>query len=317
MPNNIKTKAGNLKAIKQVSVSKGMTVNQLMKEFSELGVMQAGKLGMGIDILEDMIKDEKAEVFFGQAGAMVPGGMREILIDMMEKEFVDVFVTTGATLTHDLIEALGFKHLKGSEFVSDEELNKKGLDRIYNSYMQSKGYIELEKFCHDTFAKLPEKELSSREICQALGENIGKKSIMKTCADHNIPIYCPALSDSGVGLMAWGYRAMKKKLNFSAFKDLDEILELAWEKKNKGVFYVGGGTPKNFIQQAMQFAPIPAQYGVQLTTDKAEFGGSSGAPLREGISWGKMNPNGKFVDITLDATVALPLIHAALIERMK
>jgi len=112
--------------------------------------------------------------------------------------------------------------------------------------------------------------------------------------------------------MMWG-RIMKGKgkTKMDVFADMNDIIDIAWTSKKNGVIYVGGGLPKNFIQQSLQFSK-GADYGIQITTDRAEFGGSSGAPLKEGISWGKMKSKGKFVDVSCDATIALPLIYASL-----
>ena len=116
--------------------------------------------------------------------------------------------------------------------------------------------------------------------------------------------------------MVWGKKAHGRNISIDAFEDMKDIMDIAWTSKKIGVFYLGGGVPKNFIQQTMQISPRKAEFGVQITTDRAEFGGSSGASLKEGISWGKMNNKGLFVDVYLDATVALPLIYAALRERL-
>jgi len=135
-----------MKAIKHVNVEKGMKINDLIKEFSNSNVMQAGKLAKAVDILEKMIKDKDCKVFFGQAGALVPGGMKNLILDLIRNKWVDIFVTTGATLTHDLIEALGYEHYQGDENADDEELNKKGLYRMYNSYMDNRAYQKIEDF---------------------------------------------------------------------------------------------------------------------------------------------------------------------------
>ena len=126
---------------------------------------------------------------------------------------------------------------------------------------------------------------------------------------NKIPIYCPALADSGIGLMIWGRLVSGKKISIDAFDDVNKIIDTAWTSEKKGVIYIGGGTPKNFIQQALQFSS-GANYGIQITTDTAEGGGSSGAPLEEGKSWGKLKTDALYVDVKCDATIALPLIFA-------
>jgi len=133
-------------------------------------------------------------------------------------------------------------------------------------------------------------------------------SILKACYENGVKLFCPGLADSGIGLMIWGRLAQGKKLKIDAFEDMKEIIDFAWTAKKSGVIYVGGGVPKNFIQQSLQFSK-GADYGVQITTDRAESGGSSGAPLEEGKSWGKLKKGTKsYVDVNCDATIALPLI---------
>lgn len=303
-----------LKPIKHLKIVKGIKASELVERMKDVG-FNAKHLADASDILREAVKDKECKLFFGMAGALVPGGMREIFIDMLEKGFVDVFVTTGANLTHDLIESLGFRHYKGSASVDDAELNKKGLDRIYNVFMKEEVYEATEDFFNQNFDELA-KTKSPREFLWKLGELVPGKSILKTCYKKKIPIFCPALTDSGIGLMVWGQLIKKKKINLDFFADLAEIIELSWGSKKTAILYIGGGVPKNYIQQALQFTK-PASYGVQVTTDRAEPGGSSGAPLKEGISWGKMSVKAKFVDVFCDATIALPLLYASLLDKLK
>ena len=292
-----------------------MTVNELILQFKATGVMSAGKLARAVDIAQKIVYDRDCSLFLGVAGAMIPAGMKHVLLDMVNLN-VAAFVTTGAMLTHDLVEALGHKHLQGSPYVDDSILHKKQLVRMYDSYMSSHVYGDLEDFFAQHFEELATKQ-TIKEMLWALGSKISAEdSLLRVCAEKKIPIFCPALADSGLGLMIWGQLARGKKMPIPAFDDLKDILQLAWNAKKCGVWYVGGGVPKNFIQQAMQFAPKGASYGIQITTDRPEWGGSSGAELREGISWGKMEYNADNVDVPLDATVALPIVVAALKERL-
>jgi len=305
-----------MKEVRHIKITKGMKVSELIKEMEAAGVMQAGKLALAVNILEEMIKDKECKVFFGLAGAMVPGGMKQIIIDMLNEKFVDVFVTTGANLTHDLGESLGYKHYQGSELMDDRELRDKGYDRIYNSLMPNEIYVKLEQFIKEHFNELS-KCKTIKEFLWKLGEKAPENTIVHVCYKNKIPIFCPAISDSGIGLMIWGQISQGKKIDVNAFEDLKEILDIAWTSKKAGVFYVNGGVPKNYIQQAMQLSPKKASYGVQITMDSEHSGGSSGAPLREGISWGKMDEKAKFVDLKVDSTIALPLIFSALKDRFK
>jgi deoxyhypusine synthase len=303
-----------MRKVKQAKISRNMTAGSLVKELSLSGVFGAGKLARSAEIIEEMVKDRSCRVFFGVAGAMVPGGMRNIIIDFLEQGWADVFVTTGANLTHDLVEALGYAHYRGIN-ADDAKLNKQGIDRIYDSFMPNKAYTALENFLLKTFREMPKKELSTKDFLWGIGRKVEKKSILSICYKKRIPIFCPAIADSGIGLMAWSF-IQKNKLNVNAFEDLKEMMELSWSAKKSGVIYIGGGVPKNFIQQAMQLTK-GASYAVQITTATPEAGGSSGAELKEGISWGKLNRNAKYVTLNCDATIALPIITAALKDRIK
>ena len=299
-----------MKPVKQIKITKNMKVNDLIKEMNNTGVFGSGRLAKAAIITKKMINDKQCKVFLGAAGALVPGGMRNILIDMLEKKYIDVFVTTGAILTHDLVEALGFKHYQGKKDVDDNKLFKKGIDRIYESFMPNKVYEALEDFFKKNYNKLKDKE-NIKDFLWELGKLAKKKSILNTCYKKKIPIFCPGIADSGIGLMIWGNLAKGKRCNVKAFDDLKEILDIAWTSKKSGVIYLGGGVPKNYIQQAMQFSK-GASYGVQITMDRPEPGGSSGAELREGISWGKLNKKAEFVNLICDITIALPIIYASI-----
>jgi len=305
-----------MKKVKHLKITKGMKVDELVRKMKEVGVMGAGRLGRSVDILEKMIKDKDCKVFLGQAGALVPGGMREILADILRNKFIDVFVTTGATLTHDLGEALGFYHEVGDSNADDKELHKQGKDRMWDSLMQNEVYEKMEDFFDENWEEFS-KAKKINELIWLIGSKLeDKNSILRIAYENKIPIFCPALADSGIGLIIYGGKMKGKDIKIDAFEDMRDIMDIAWTSKKAGVFYLGGGVPKNFIQQAMQLAPRSASLGVQMTTDRAEFGGSSGASLKEGISWGKMDSEGEFVDVFLDSTVGLPLIYAALKERV-
>ncbi len=304
-----------MKEIKPIHIKENMKVSELVDEMSNSG-FGAGKIAKASKVMKKMFQDKECKIFLGIAGAMVPAGMKQIILDILDN--TDVFVTTGANLTHDLIEAIGYHHYQGDELMDDQELNKKGLDRIYNVLMPNDVYEKLEDFFQENFNEI-KKSSNIKEFLWKLGEIISKKfpqskSILKKCYESKIPLFCPGISDSGIGLMIWGgnsNKSQENKINIDVFQDMNEIIDISWTSKKNGVIYIGGGLPKNFIQQSLQFSK-GAEYGIQITTDRPESGGSSGAPLREGISWGKLNPKADFIDVSCDATIALPLIFASI-----
>jgi deoxyhypusine synthase len=296
-----------MKEIKHIKVEKDMKVSDLVEGMKDTG-FGAKKISEASFIMKNMFEDEKCKVFLGVAGAMVPAGMKEIIMDILDD--VEIFVTTGANLTHDLIESLGENHYSGSEFEDDQELNKKGIDRIHNVFMKNSVYERLEDFFKENYEKL--RGCSNiKDFLWKLGELAPGEGILKKCYEKKIPIFCPGIADSGIGLMIWGrFAEGREKTNIDVFADMNDIIDFSWKAERTGVIYIGGGLPKNFIQQALQFSK-GSDYGIQITTDRAEPGGSSGAPLKEGISWGKMKKDANFVDVFCDATIALPLIYAS------
>lgn len=285
---------------------KEMKVSQLVERMKDVG-FGARNLGKASQIFKEMLQDKDCRIFLGVAGAMVPGGMKKIIIDMIKGGRISALVTTGATLTHDMIETLGENHYQCDSW-DDREFQDKGYDRMHNVFMKSEVYEILEKFFIENWQKFQEAR-NITAFLRKIGEFLPgrEESILKICYEKNIPIFCPGIADSGIGLMIWGRLMEGKKIEIDAFDDMKEIIDLAWTSEKNGVIYVGGGIPKNFIQQSLQFSK-GATYGIQITTDKAESGGSSGALLSEGISWGKMKKNGKFTDVFCDATIALPML---------
>jgi deoxyhypusine synthase len=297
-----------MKPIEHLKVKKDMKVSELVNEMKKTG-FGARKIGEASEIMNKMFGDKGCTVFLGLAGAMVPAGMKEIIIDLLDN--VDVFVSTGANLTHDLIESLGESHYQGDDSTDDKTLNKEGIDRIYNVFMKNSVYEKLEDFFEKNFNEFKNCR-SIKELLWKIGELSPSRGILKKCYEKKIPVFCPGIADSGIGLMMWGRIASNKgKTNIDVFEDMKEIIDISWTAKKRAVIYIGGGLPKNFIQQSLQFSK-GADYGIQITTDRTEPGGSSGAPLKEGISWGKMKKDAEFVDVFCDATIALPLIFAGI-----
>jgi len=181
--------------------------------------------------------------------------------------------------------------------------------------MKNQVYGKIEEFFEKNWEKFRNSG-NTRDFLEKIGELLpeGNKSILRICYEKKVPIFCPGISDSGIGLMVWGRTISGKKLEIDVFDDMKEIINIAWSSKKNGVIYIGGGVPKNFIQQSLQFSK-GANYGIQITTDRPEPGGSSGASLEEGISWGKMKPDAKkeedYIDVFCDATIALPLLWAS------
>ena len=309
-------------AVRGISVRRGMSVNELVCGMRGCA-FGARRLAHAVDIYEEMLK-AKATKFLGLAGALVPAGMRPVLAEMLRLRFVDVLVTTGANLVHDILEALGEHHYfcceeercEGKE--RDAKLREQGVSRIYDVVVKDSAFAALEDFLHRTFEKLDHsRRYSIRELLTEIGKNIKDEgSILRVAFENGIPVFCPALADSIIGLHAFIFKQISP-LNVDAFEDLREINEIYCNASRAGVVILGGGVPKNFILQTALVAPRGGfDYAIQITTKTPEDGSLSGATLEEAISWGKLRENAKAVTVYCDATIALPIIIAALRERL-
>ncbi|TFF95919.1 MAG: deoxyhypusine synthase [Promethearchaeota archaeon] len=296
-----------LNAVNQFKLSKDTNLIELIANLKKTG-FNAKRLALACEIYEKMVKDKECVKFFGLAGAMVPVGMQGILYDFIAEGFIDILVTTGANLTHDIAEALGYHHLQGEvdlNEVDDKSLHQTEMNRIYDVFMPNEVYEGIEDFVSQL--DIPDYHMSVSSFLKYLGENIpgDKKSILKICAEKEVPIFCPAFTDSGLALQIGFHH---QKINLNHFKDMLKMVDLAWDAKRAGVCIAGGGVPKNFIFQSLQFCPNSASYAIQITMDRPEPGGLSGASLREAMSWGKINEQAKYSTVIADATIALPII---------
>ncbi|RKD98265.1 deoxyhypusine synthase [Halopiger aswanensis] len=311
----------------------GMTVGELADEYGNAGV-GAANLHEAVDVTESMFDDD-VTVFFGLAGAMVPTGMRRIVADLIRDGYIDVLVTTGANLTHDTIEAIGGKHHHGAvtaegktEREHDETLRDEEVDRIYNVYLPQEYFATFESHLREEVFPVLEEEgvVSIQRLTEELGRanaEVNERDdvdegpgIAAAAYENDVPIYCPAVQDSVLGLQAWMY-SQTSDFSLDALADMTPLTDIAFEADEAGAFVVGGGVPKNFTLQTMLVAPDAYDYAVQLTMDPKQTGGLSGATLDEARSWGKLEKDADNVSVYADATITLPLVVAAARERLE
>ncbi|HDN01887.1 MAG TPA: deoxyhypusine synthase [Candidatus Bathyarchaeota archaeon] len=296
--------------VEHVDVWPGISVKELVEQFSH-GGFQAYKLWKACRIFREMVEDQECTKFLGLAGALVPGGMRKVIVRMIRKHMVDVIVSTGGILTHDLIEAAGIQHVHAPEKYNDVKLRSEMLNRIYNVLLPNDGYVKLEKKLATILEKLPQKTMSSREFLEHLGRHVeDRESIIRAAYDENIKIFCPTIADSVLGFHIW-MNTQFLKLRVNPILDQREMTAIAYESKKCGALFVGGGSSKHYIALAMQFSPRSLEYAIQITMDRPEHGGVSGATLSEAKSWGKVAEKAKTVEVICDATIALPIIVAS------
>jgi deoxyhypusine synthase len=328
-----------IEPIRPLDLEKISTISELLQAFSWTS-FQSRSLSRCAEIFENMLEDEeRATVFLGLAGAMVPAGMKGVVSNMVDKNMVDVIVSTGANMYHDLVEALGEPHYIGTHTADDVILRKEGIDRIYDTYADESKFRMIDNLVRDYVEKFANNGVigvSSRFFLHHLGEFIDVRgsnhdkrlSIIWNCWKKGVPIFVPALSDSSLGLALTQHHIKyleheMKPFIIDGIKDNYEILKIKRSSKKTGVIYIGGGVPKNYIQQTAYLEDmfgIPDaghDYGFQITTDSPHWGGLSGCTFKEALSWGKEKPQGEYETCYCDATIALPLIVKAVLERRK
>lgn len=301
--------------VTQLHVKPKMTVNELVMAMGEAGAYNGGSLSRAADIWEQMLLDKETTKFFGLAGAMVPAGMGGIVSDLIKAGHIDVLVSTGANLTHDIIEAIGCHHFHGTAFCNDVELRHDEINRIYDVYLPNDAFEHFEEFMQEVFGQLePGSTISISGLLEHIGKNT-KSGILHAAARNNVPVYNPAVQDSMIGLQYWLF-SQTNKVTVDAFADMPALMDRCFTTKKAGAMLVGGGVPKNFILQSMLMTPNGFTYAIQLTGDRPDLGGLSGATLDEARSWGKITEDAQAVTVYGDATITLPVLAAAVMERL-
>jgi deoxyhypusine synthase len=302
--------------VDQVVIRPGMSVDQLVRELSRAGAYNGGALARAVDLCEEMFRDTEATRFLGLAGAMVPAGMGKLVSDLVEHQYIDVLVSTGANLTHDIIEAIGCRHYHGSSCCSDIELRHEEINRIYDVFLPNEAFARFEEFMQESLSTLdPAKSYPITDLLSHLGGRLDS-GILAAAVRKGVPVYCPAVADSMIGLQCWLY-SQTGRINVDAFADMKSLLGHCFSADRAGALLIGGGVPKNFILQSMLMTPKGFTYAIQLTGDRPDLGGLSGATLEEARSWGKITEAAEAVTVYGDATVTLPILVAAVRERLE
>ena len=273
------------------------------------------------NIFDEMIKDKNCTIFLTLAGSTSAAGCMNIYRDMVKYNMVDAIVATGASIIDmDFFEALGFKHYQGSQFQDDTELRKNYIDRIYDTYIDEEELQMCDKIICDIADKLEPRSFTSREFIKEIGKYLKsnskkKDSLIETAYDSNVPIFCPAFTDSsaGFGLVMHQEKNPKKHVTIDSIREFRELTEIKIRSKGSGLFMIGGGVPKNFIQDTVICAELLGKevemhkYAIQITVADSRDGACSSSTLKEASSWGKVDIT-KEQMVFAEATTILPLI---------
>jgi deoxyhypusine synthase len=283
---------------------------------------QGRNLASAHRIWQKMLEGD-AIIFLGVAGALSAGGLRMIVAHLIGARYIDCLVSTGANLYHDLHETRGRHHFVGSPREDDEALAEARIDRVYDTYADEEEFIENDEWIAAFAQKLEPRPYTSREVLNRLGAHLwtetGREGILTAAYRAKVPIFCPAIADSSIGMgLSQARHRDQRAGQIDIIGDIIESANLVIRRPSTASIVLGGGTPKNFINQASVQAEFYDErisghrFALQIVTDVPHFGGASGSSLDEAKSWGKLAENAEQVTVHADATVALPLLISAL-----
>src|SRR6186997_816489 len=309
------------KPVEPFVVSAGATTDDVLERMERIS-FQGRNLGTARRIWEKMLGSD-CTIFLGTAGALSAGGMRLIIAHLIEHRYIDVLVSTGANLYHDLHETRGRRHFIGAPTLDDAALAAERIDRVYDTLASEDEFCKNDEWIAGFALKLERRPYTTREFLYKLGEQLwndtGNNGILTAAYRAKVPIFCPAIADSSIGMGLSQARHRDQTAGFSdVIGDIIESANIVIRKPATATIVLGGGTPKNFINQASVQAEYyddrvgGHKFAIQIVTDVPHFGGASGSSLEEARSWGKLATDAEQVTVHSDATIALPLLVSAL-----
>ena len=267
---------------------------------------------------------ENAVIMMGLSGALVPAGMRRLVAYLLKNRYIDVLVSNGANLFHDLHETLGRHHYQGSPTLDDAQLQELSVDRIYDTLASEEEFREANEWIGSFTTQLDNTyPHSTREFLHLLGRELSEiateDGILTSAFKSRVPIFCPAIADSAFGVSIGISRIEKKNLfQFDVIQDVVDMAQIVSKARSTGVIYFGGGSAKTFIQQSeaaagMLHATVRGhKYAIQVVTDTPHYGSYSGADFDQAQTFGRLARNAHAVSVHCDATIAMPMLVTAL-----
>jgi deoxyhypusine synthase len=307
--------------IEPFRVEPGLGADEVLRRMERIS-FQGRNLASAHRIWQKMLEGDVI-IFLGVAGALSAGGLRMIVAHLIGARYIDCLVSTGANLYHDLHETRGRHHFVGSPREDDEALADARIDRVYDTYADEEEFIENDEWIAAFAQRLEPRPYTSREVLNRLGAHLwtetGREGILTAAYRANVPIFCPAIADSSIGMgLSQARHRDQRAGQIDIIGDIIESANIVIRRPSTASIVLGGGTPKNFINQASVQAEFYDErisghrFALQIVTDVPHFGGASGSSLDEAKSWGKLAENAEQVTVHADATVALPLLVSAL-----
>ncbi len=302
--------------VQQMIIREGMSINELLEEMGKAGVLGAGRIHRATKLMAEVMADEDTIVFLSVAGPMVPGGLRKIIRDLIKDGYVQALISSGANITHDLLEAFDGAHYRGLDH-DDEQLCDMGIGRIGDIYTSSEDFESFERRIAPIISTISQEKnhLTIQEFIKKIGLILSDdESIIRTAALMDVPVYAPGIVDSMLGLQLWMY-TQENSLQLDAVGDMHLLSDQVFESKKIATIILGGGLPKHYAL-ASNLIKGGVDAAIQITMDRSETGSLGGAPLEEAKSWAKARAGSNLVTVIGDATIIFPLMVAGAREIM-
>ncbi|MDR0459886.1 MAG: deoxyhypusine synthase [Nitrososphaerota archaeon] len=305
--------------IKDYEFNKNWTVDELVGQMDTAWGFTAGKLAVGVNILEDMVNSKDCIKFLSFPADICATGTRGVIKELVKRKMIDVIITTCGTLDHDIARCYR-DYYRGSFVMNDSKLHQEGVNRLGNVLVPNDSYgIVIEKQIIDmleTLYKGGKREFSTTELCREIGLRCcNENSILYWAAKNNIPIFVPGITDGAVGYQLWFFSQDHKDFRVNLLKDEDDLNNIVFDAKKSGALIVGGGISKHHTIWWNQFKD-GLDYAVYISTAVEWDGSLSGARPREAVSWGKISEKAERIMIEGDATMIMPIMLSSLIERL-
>jgi deoxyhypusine synthase len=304
--------------VEDYTFSKGMSVDKLVLQMQKAWGFTAGKLAVGVNILESMVRERECVKFLSFTGNLVATGTRGVFKELAKRKLVDVMVTTCGTLDHDIARSWK-QYYKGSFVMNDTKLREEGINRLGNVLVPNDSYgIIIEEKMQTLLESLWKegvKEVSSSQFCREIGSRIcNETSILYWAARNNIPVFVPGITDGAVGYQTWLF-SQDHDFRLNLLKDSGQLNDIVYTAKKTGALLVGGGISKHHTLWWNQFRD-GLDYAVYISTADEWDGSLSGARPREAVSWGKISEKAKRIMIEGDASLILPIMVSSLLDRI-
>ena len=307
------------KPIQDISITEGLPIEKIFEKMSKSGGFESRNLADGLSVLTEMISDDKCINFLSFIGAIISTGLRGIIKDMIENKWFDVVITTCGALDHDIARHFS-NYNEGSFTLDDVMLAEKNIHRLGNILVPMDSYgplIEekMQSFLEEEYNK-GTREMSTEDICKMIGDHLGEDSFLYWASKNEIKVIVPGIMDGAVGSQIWMFTQKHADFKLNITKDADTLSGIIFKAKKSGALMLGGGISKHHTLWWNQYRD-GLDFAVYITTAQEFDGSSSGALVREAISWGKVTQNAKQTTIHAEITTALPFLYSALLSKLK